>query len=91
MATPAKRPEFEEDFPDELDVARVAETIGAAVTSSVADGVREAVAGRVGVAEGGIGVSVAGGVTCNSNFCPGTMMELALRPFHLINSTRSTL
>ena len=44
----------------------------------------------VGEASGGRGVSVAGGVTCSSSFCSGTMIEWALSPFQAISSPMST-
>jgi hypothetical protein len=62
----------------------------AAALSSVGEGARVAVGRDVGVAGGGTGVSVAGGVTWRSSFCSGTMIELAFSPFHAINSPMST-
>ena len=62
----------------------------AAALSSVGDGVKVAAGSGVGVAGGGMGVSVAGGVTCSSSFSPGKMIELALSPFHAISSPMFT-
>jgi len=58
--------------------------------STEGDGARVAVGCNVFVAGGGIGVSVAGGCTCSSSFCPGMIMELALKLFQAINEPIST-
>ena len=64
----------------------VGDGVSAVGLFSVGDGARVAVGSRVDVAGGGTGVSVAGGVTCSSSFCPGMMIELELNPFHNISS-----
>ena len=62
----------------------------AAALSTIGDGASVVVEGEVGVAGGGMGVSVAGGVTCSSSFCPGMIIELVFNPFHAISSPMST-
>ena len=49
-----------------------------------------AVGGTVGVIGLGVGVSVAGGVTCNTSFCSGCKIEDAFRPFQAIRSAALT-
>lgn len=82
-ATPKTRPKF--DPPVEAEDASM--TVGVAVCDGdVMDGLGD----NTTVVGLGVNVSVAGGVTRSTNFCPGKMTEALFIPFHAIRSVRGT-